>query len=188
MPMRHAIRLLALTLCPGALLLLSPPATAVEPQPAPDPPAAPELAHPAAANPEEQSAYQARLLICKTRAALPPSKGGIPAEDIRRLGDAAGREVTPPQILFRIQPQYTEAARKQGIEGKVALESIIDEEGCVRDVKVLQSLDPGMDEVAKTVLEKWIFKPAMYQGKPVKVYYSLIINFALDKKEPSKPF
>jgi len=148
-----------------------------------------ELAHQAAASPEEEVTHQARLLICKTRAALPPSAGGLSKADVQRLRrDPEGRELTAPQIVFRIQPQYTEAARKQGIEGKVVLESIIDEEGCVRDVNILQSLDPGLDEVARTVLQKWIFKPATFQGKPVKVYYSLTINFALDKKEPSKPF
>lgn len=63
------------------------------------------------------------------------------------------------------------------IEGKVILRFVIDFEGFVRDIKVVKSISPEMDEVAVKVVEsmpQW--KPAKQRGKPVNIYYTLPIT------------
>jgi TonB family protein len=35
----------------------------------------------------------------------------------------------------------------------------------------------GLDRAAVEAVQKWKFRPAQFQGKPVKVYYSLTVNF-----------
>jgi periplasmic protein TonB len=35
----------------------------------------------------------------------------------------------------------------------------------------------GLDRAAVEAVEKWRFKPAMLEGRPVKVYYVLTVNF-----------
>jgi TonB family protein len=155
-----------------------------------------DLARSAAAGWSDDTARRAHVLVCDARAALPQFLQGEPPKELAD-DEAAVMRVTPdrsdsnqvtrPEILSRVQPQYTEAARKGGVEGVVVLESIIDEEGCVTRVKLLKSLDPGLDEFAATAVRHWTFKPAMQHGKPVKVYYSLTINFQVDKTPPRKP-
>jgi TonB family protein len=209
MSRRLALRRLVFPLCLGALLPLLPtPAAAEATQPAIDPAEtllraqsllregrpqeALDLARQVAASSEADTAREARFLVCWARAALPEtplSEADVDSE-VKRIdrGPSIPDAVSRPEILSRTQPQYTEAARKSGIEGRIILESIIDEEGCVINIKVLQSLDPGLDEATKAALRSWTFQPAMYKGMPVKVYYSLTINFAIEKKPTPKPY
>jgi protein TonB len=59
----------------------------------------------------------------------------------------------------------------------VIVEAIIDENGRVTNVKVLKGLPMGLDRSAVEAVQRWRFKPAMFQGRPVKVYYVLTVNF-----------
>jgi len=99
--------------------------------------------------------------------------GGVVADEPLRVGGGVSR----PEIIDRVQPQYTEVARKARLQGTVIVEAIIDEQGRVQNVKVLKGLPMGLDKAAVEAVQKWRFKPAMFQGKPVKVYYSLTVNF-----------
>ncbi|HTQ81433.1 MAG TPA: TonB family protein, partial [Thermoanaerobaculia bacterium] len=137
-------------------------------------------------NPPERSAKLGRIAVCLSRARLaPPSTPETPspppgAADGKPLpfdAKKVEKALTRPEILFRLSPRYTEEARKAHVEGAVIVESIIDEEGCVINAKLLQGLDPGLDEAALQSIRRWVFKPATLEGKPVKVYYSLTVNF-----------
>lgn len=49
-------------------------------------------------------------------------------------------DVQEPRVLARVQPEYTDRARQQRIEGTVILETVIDTDGKVTSVKVIQGL------------------------------------------------
>jgi protein TonB len=85
--------------------------------------------------------------------------------------------MTRPEIVHRVEPRYTEAARKIGLQGVVIVQAVIDEQGRVADVQVLRGLRMGLDEAAVAAIQQWRFTPALLAGKPVKVYYNLTINF-----------
>jgi protein TonB len=107
----------------------------------------------------------------------PPGPGGPdpgPADNgpiVFRVG------MTRPEIVHRVEPRYTEAARKIGLQGVVIVQAVIDEQGRVADVQVLRGLRMGLDEAAVAAIQQWRFTPALLAGKPVKVYYNLTINF-----------
>lgn len=86
-----------------------------------------------------------------------------------------------PEILQRVQPRYTEAARRAGVQGVVFVEAIIDERGKVTDVRVLRGLPMGLDRSAVEAVEQWRFKPAMLDGRPVKVYFTLTVTFTIQR-------
>jgi protein TonB len=88
-------------------------------------------------------------------------------------------DVTKPEKINEIQPQYTEIARKARIQGVVILQATIDRNGDVTDTKVLKPLPMGLAEAAVAAVEQWKFKPATLNGKPVAVYYSLTVTFKL---------
>ncbi|MEN8116757.1 MAG: energy transducer TonB [Bacteroidota bacterium] len=75
---------------------------------------------------------------------------------------------------------YPEQAKKEGITGKVFVSFIIDKQGKVTKVKVEESVHTLLDNEAVRVvklMDKWT--PGKEKGKPVKVQYTLPINFAL---------
>lgn len=75
---------------------------------------------------------------------------------------------------------YPEAAKEGGIEGKVILKFVVNEDGGISDITVLRGIGGGCDEEAKRVLAgmpKW--KPGKQNGRAVKVYFNLPVVFKL---------
>lgn len=74
---------------------------------------------------------------------------------------------------------YPEMARKAGIEGRVIIQFIVNENGEVEDPKVVRGIGGGADEEALRVVKQAEFEPGQQRGKPVRVQYSLPITFKL---------
>ena len=87
-------------------------------------------------------------------------------------------DVRPPELLLKVQPQYPEIARRARIEGKVVLEAVIDGSGNVVNVRVLRSV-PLLDGAATEAVKQWKYRPARQNGRPVKVYFTVIVDFTL---------
>ncbi len=150
------------------------------------------------AGPEGTALKEARVLLCGARARQPeeaPSEEApAPAEE---QAAAPGRsedkgspppilaaapmrvegDVRRPEILHQVNPEYTEQARRARTTGTVIVEAILDEEGCVRAIRPLQELPDGLTEAAMAAVRQWVFLPATLEGRPVKVYYVLTVNF-----------
>jgi TonB family protein len=92
------------------------------------------------------------------------------------LGDSG---VTPPQIISRPLPEFSEEARKKSYAGVVGLNIVVDEMGRVRDVKVVHSVDKELDERAIESIKHWRFKPAKKDGVPVPVAVYIEVDFHL---------
>lgn len=75
--------------------------------------------------------------------------------------------------------KYPEMAVMAGIEGRVVVEFIIDQEGNVRDPVIVRGIGGGCDEEALRAVSKAKFIPGKQRGKPVLVRFSLPINFSL---------
>ena len=73
---------------------------------------------------------------------------------------------------------FPKIAEENGIQGKVVVSFVIDIDGSVTDVQVVQSVHPALDKEAMRVIKnmpKWI--PGKHDGKAVQVKYSVPINF-----------
>lgn len=90
-----------------------------------------------------------------------------------------GGSVSNPVPIFRPEPQYSEEARKAKWGGTVLLSLVVDETGHTMDIKVLKPLGLGLDEKAVEAVSKWLFKPGMRNGKPVKVFAQIEVTFRL---------
>ncbi len=88
-----------------------------------------------------------------------------------------GGAVTRPEKISGELPKYTELARRTHVHGVVIVEVIIDEEDRVVDERILQPLPMGLDGAALEAVRTWRFRPATFQGKPVKVFYTLEVHF-----------
>lgn len=76
--------------------------------------------------------------------------------------------------------KYPEKARKEGIEGNVYVQFVIDKEGNVTKAKILRGIGFGCDKEALRIVNKMPkWKPGIQQGKPVLVAYTLPFSFKL---------
>jgi TonB family protein len=91
----------------------------------------------------------------------------------------AGGNVLPPRPLHKPEPEYTEAARAAKIEGTVVLYVEIWPDGRAHNVRLVRSLDAGLDQKAIETVEEWIFQPGQKDGQPVTVGATIEINFRL---------
>ncbi len=104
-----------------------------------------------------------------------PGSGGGMGGGAYRIGGG----VSPPSILFKVEPEYSEEARKAKFQGTVLLFVIVDEKGNPRDIKILRPLGLGLDQKAVEAVEKWKFSPGKKDGKPVAVQAQIEVNFRL---------
>ncbi|MDH5400362.1 MAG: energy transducer TonB, partial [Cyclobacteriaceae bacterium] len=76
---------------------------------------------------------------------------------------------------------YPEAAREKGIEGKVFVQFVVDEEGTLTDVKVVQGIDDGCDsEAVRVVAASARWNIPRHQGVAVKQRIVLPISFKIN--------
>ena len=94
-------------------------------------------------------------------------------------GPTPGGGVTPPRVLERVEPQYSQEARKARYQGTVVLEVIVRKDGTVDIMRIVRSLGFGLDENAIQALKQWRFKPGMRNGVPVDVALNVEVNFNL---------
>lgn len=104
-----------------------------------------------------------------------PGEGGGIGGGVFRVGGG----VSAPSIIYKVDPEYSEEARKAKYSGAVMLAIVVDTEGRARDVHVVKSLGMGLDEKAIEAVEKWKFKPGMKGGQPVAVRATIEVNFRL---------
>jgi protein TonB len=91
----------------------------------------------------------------------------------------ANPKTTPPKVLYKVEPQYTEAAKTAKVSGSVLLSVVVDENGDAQDIQVARSLDEGLDQSAIDAVRQWRFSPATEDGKPVSVAAKIEVNFRL---------
>ena len=76
--------------------------------------------------------------------------------------------------------KYPVIAQENNIQGRVTVQFVIEKDGSITDVKVLRGVDTSLDKEAVRVVKsmpKW--KPGKQRGKPVRVSYTVPINFRL---------
>jgi len=109
----------------------------------------------------------------------PPPPAKIPDE----IPIFVWSEVMPEPIggLAVIQQKvtYTEIAKRIGLEGKVIIEAVIDENGNVIDAKVLKGLGGGLDEESLHAVQTTRFSPGLQRGKPIRVRINIPVKFVL---------
>jgi protein TonB len=96
-------------------------------------------------------------------------------QDPYKVGDG----VTAPKPTSRVDPSYTEDAKRAKIEGSVTLKIVVDRNGVPRDIEVVKPLDAGLDQNAITAVSQWRFEPGTKDGQAVDVIANIEVNFRL---------
>lgn len=104
-----------------------------------------------------------------------PGEGGGVGGGVFRVGGG----VTAPTLLSKVEPEYSEEARRAKYQGTVVLYVEVYPDGKAHNLKVLRSLGLGLDEKAIEAVNKWKFRPGYKDGKAVAVQATIEVNFRL---------
>jgi TonB family protein len=104
-----------------------------------------------------------------------PGEGGNIGGGVYKIGGG----VSAPTLVFKVEPEYSEEARKAKFQGTVVLYVVVDDKGQPRDLRVIRPLGLGLDEKAIEAVMKWRFRPGYKDGKPVPVAATIEVNFRL---------
>jgi TonB family protein len=109
-----------------------------------------------------------------------PSKAGITDpevenETLRRFGLETGS--SPPTVLTKVDAELSEEARQANFGGNVHVSLVVDEQGNVGDVVIIDSPGLGLDEKVVEAIRQWKFKPALDNGIPVSAKATVVVAF-----------
>lgn len=83
-------------------------------------------------------------------------------------------------VLTKVPPKYPPDAKKAGIQGKVALETIIGKSGHVENLKVVSG-PAKLQQSALDAVSQWTFRPFFKDGAPVEVKTTINVIYRLAK-------
>jgi len=104
-----------------------------------------------------------------------------------------GDGVSMPKLIYSVEPEFSEKARRKKIGGNCKVFLVVDTDGNPQNVHVLRSvaedvpekekkLRPAaasLDEKALTAVKQYRFEPATFQGKPVPFALTVEVNFQI---------
>ena len=86
--------------------------------------------------------------------------------------------VRAARAISKPNPSYSEAARKQRIQGEVVAYGVIDKNGRTRSITISEG-EPLLALEAMKVMTAWTFHPALLKDQPVPVCHRFVTNFRL---------
>jgi TonB family protein len=168
--------------------------------------AQPKLAAPAPKGPDPRKVLMAGNLVAptvrKAGAETPTAPPALPADVAApALGDnlllaasggqglVASAPVAPsrtaPQrveakLIYSPPPIYPQAARISRIEGDVTIESLVDQNGQVKPLKVISG-HPLLQQAAMNAVRGWKYQPARFNGEPIAIQLQIRVSFRLQQ-------
>ena len=91
---------------------------------------------------------------------------------------AASKEIRP-KVLYQEKASYTEAARRNRVQGIVLLNMIFGADGRISNIRVVRTLPDGLEDEAIKAAREIVFLPALKDGQPVSVRLSVEYSFNL---------
>jgi len=158
--------------------------------PAPPRPAAPiEVANDAIVDETRELNFDAslnlneELTVGEAPSAAPPPKEERPPEQEIFVVVEDAPELIGGLGALQQKIEYPAMASKAGIEGRVIVQFIIDENGDVTSPTVVRGRHPLLDEEALRVIRTAKFTPGRQRGQAVKVQMALPISFVLADRD-----
>jgi periplasmic protein TonB len=106
---------------------------------------------------------------------LGPGSGGNTGGGPKRIGGG----VSAPVLIYSVDPEFSEEARKAKVAGHVMVALWVDEKGLPTHVRVVRGLGLGLDEKAIEAVKQYRFRPSMENGKPVMVHMNVDVMFQI---------
>jgi periplasmic protein TonB len=112
------------------------------------------------------------------RVETPPAP---PPPPLPQEPEKVSESVLQGRAITRVNPVYPPNARKMNATGTVEVEVTISEVGIVIDARAISG-HLALRSAAVEAARKWVFKPAIFSGAPVKIKSVLTFTFNPDEK------
>lgn len=110
---------------------------------------------------------------------LPNAPPGPPGARAGAVAMGEGGLIAPVQ-LNKVLPEYTPSATRNGIQGDVYIEAVVQIDGSVAEPKLIRGLpDDELNQRAMDAILDWTFKPGMMDGEPVPVIALFTVTFRI---------
>ncbi len=112
--------------------------------------------------------------------ALPPIETNLNSLNLSDLFGVGDLD-RPLTTLSRMPPIYPLAAKRRGVEGWVAVRFVVNKQGRVEEITIVEAKPPGLFETSvQRCVAAWRFKPGTIEGEPVRVWAETTIRFELE--------
>jgi protein TonB len=81
--------------------------------------------------------------------------------------------------VSQVRPTYTVEALERRVMGSVTLDLVVARDGLPIDIRVVGSLDDGLDAEAIKAVRQWRFAPGRLDGQPVDVAITVVLDFRI---------
>lgn len=88
-------------------------------------------------------------------------------------------EIERPVLLSKVEPAYPTTARMARMTGRVTIDAVIGLDGGVESAEVSSSTSTLFNEAALDAVRHWKYRPALMNGRPVRVYFKVAVEFVL---------
>jgi TonB family protein len=96
-----------------------------------------------------------------------------------RLGPGWALGMVPPTIEHRVEPKYTDEARRMHLSGTIVLQAVIRTDGTIDILRVVRGLPAGLTDSAIEAIKQWQFKPGQKDGQNTDIGLNVEVNFNL---------
>lgn len=122
------------------------------------------------------------IALVVTGLALVSVRGGVvqAAEAVSFTEERAEDVIVKPVPVNKVAPEYPPEARKEGIQGRVVIDVLVDRDGEAVKVKAAESPHDLLTKAAIMALEQWQFKPGTINGEPAIMKIQVKLDFKLD--------
>jgi TonB family protein len=88
-------------------------------------------------------------------------------------------DMQDPELVGRVQPEYPATARSNGEQGRVVFYAVIESDGTLSHLTLIQRATPALQSAAAQAIRRWRYKPAACGSTPIRLETSLPVDFWL---------
>ena len=114
------------------------------------------------------------------RFTLDPPAVTVPKPRPANLKLRVSQGVAERMILHRVNPHYPEEAKRNGVQGDVLMQAVIDTKGDVTELKVMRG-DPLLAAASVEAARQWKYRPYSLNGQPVEVQTTILFTFHMGR-------
>ena len=101
---------------------------------------------------------------------------GSPVTTLEKPQAQVSAEVMQKLLIHRVEPVYPPEARKERLQGMIALQVVVGRDGSISSMRALNGPDI-LAQAAMDALRWWKFEPYRINGEPAPVETTLAIEF-----------
>ena len=90
-------------------------------------------------------------------------------------------DMQSPELANRVPPIYPTKARFNGEQGRVVFYAVIETDGTLSQLTLIQRATPALESAALDAVRQWRYKPAACSSVPIRVETSIPVSFWLQR-------